>query len=91
MIAAEIDRFENAAEQRLGGEEGVAALLRSAHEGRPFSVPGIGQRQALREVARGLAAARRGRSDHQLLRAQEAAEHSQDQRPRRRQGPSLGR
>lgn len=40
MIAAEIDRFEKAAEQRLGGEAGVTALLRSAHEGRP-SVPGV--------------------------------------------------
>ena len=33
-----------------------------------------GQRQALTELARGLAAARRGRSDHQLQRAEEAAE-----------------
>lgn len=91
-IAAEIDRFEKAAEQRLG-EQGIAAALRSAHQGR-FALPGIesGQGRALTELARGLAAARRGRSDHQLQRAQEAAEHSQDQRQRsrHRQGPSLG-
>ena len=93
-IAAEIDRFEKAAEQRLGGEEGIAAFLRGVHEGRP-SLPGFEPRQrpALHELARGLAAARRGRSDHQLQRAQDAAEHSQEQRhrPRHRQGPSLGR
>jgi hypothetical protein len=47
----------------------------------------------LAELARGLVAARRGRSDHQLQRAQDAAEHSQDRRhrSRHRQGPSLGR
>jgi Ti-type conjugative transfer relaxase TraA len=93
-IAAEIDRFEKAAEQRLGGEEGVAAFLRNAHEGR-LSLPGVepGQGRALTELARALAATRRGRSDHQLQRAQEAAherEHQQ-QRPRHRHGPSLGR
>ena len=38
-VAAEIDRFETAAEQRLGGGEGVAALLRGAHQGKP-SLPG---------------------------------------------------
>jgi hypothetical protein len=38
-IAAEIDRFEKAAEQRLG-EAGVIALLRNAQEGR-LSLPGI--------------------------------------------------
>ena len=93
-ITAEIDRFEKAAEQRLGGEQGIAALLRSAGKGRP-SVPGVepGQRQALTEMARGLTAARYGRSAHQLQRAQDAAEHNQDRqhRPRHRQGPSLGR
>ena len=92
-IAAEIDRFEKAAEQRLG-EEGIAALLRGVHEGRP-ALPGAepGQRQALHELARGLAAVRRGRSDHQLQRAEEAAEQRehQHQRPRQRHGPSLGR
>lgn len=69
-IEAEIDRFEKAAEQRLGGEEGVATLLRGAHEGRPLSVPGVEPRQelALRELACGLVAARRGRCDHQLQR-----------------------
>ncbi len=99
MIAAEIDRFEKAAEQRLGGE-GIAAFLRSAHEGGP-SLPGVepGQGQVLHELARGLVAARRGRSDHQLQRAQDATEHSQEQRHRprhrhrhrHRQGPRLGR
>jgi hypothetical protein len=93
-IAAEIDRFEKAAEQRLG-EEGITAALRSAHEGSSFSVPGVepGQGRALTGLARGLAAARRGRIDHQLQRAHDAAEHSQDrrQRSRHRQGPSLGR
>ena len=91
MIAAEIDRFEMAAEQRLG-EEGVAALLRSASEGRP-SILGVepGQGPALTELARGLAAARRGRRDHQLQRTQDAAEHRHDHqhRPRHRHGPRL--
>jgi Ti-type conjugative transfer relaxase TraA len=93
VIAAEIDRFEKAAEQRLGDEEGITAVLLSAQEGK-LSVPGVQPRQgrALAELARGLAAVRRGCSDHQLQRAHEAAEHSQDQRQRarHRQGPSLG-
>jgi Ti-type conjugative transfer relaxase TraA len=93
-VAAEIDRFEKAAERRLGGEEGVIAFLRNAADGR-LSLPRVepGQQRALRELSRGLAAVRRGRSDHQLQRAQDAAEHSQDRqlRPRHRQGPSLGR
>ena len=92
-IAAEIDRFEKAAEQRLG-EAGIIAFLRSAHENRPV-LPGVEpeQRQALTELARGLAAARRGRSDHQLQRAEEAAQERehQQQRPQYRHGPSLGR
>jgi hypothetical protein len=92
-IAAEIERFEKAAEQRLG-EAGIIAFLRSAHENRPL-LPGVepGQRQALTELARGLAAARRGRSDHQLQRAEEAAQERehQQQRPQYRHGPSLGR
>jgi hypothetical protein len=93
-IAAEIDRFEKAAAQRLGDEAGIIAFLRSAHEGRPL-LPGVepGQERALRELARGLAAARRGRSDHQLQRAEEAAQERehQQQRPQYRHGPSLGR
>jgi hypothetical protein len=93
-IAAEIDRFEKAAAQRLGGEAGVIAFLRSAHENRPL-LPGVepGQRQALTELAHGLVAARRGRSDHQLQRAEEAAQERehQQQRPQYRHGPSLGR
>ena len=89
-IAAEIDRFETAAEQRLG-EEGIAALLRGAHEGRP-SLPGA-EPGRLRDLARGLATIRQGRSDHQLQRAQDAAEHRYEQQPRARQrhGPGLGR
>ena len=94
VIAAEIDRFEKAAEQRLGGEEGIAALLRSVHQG-GRALPGLepGQGRPLHELARGLVAARRGRNDYQLHRAQHTAEHSQDQRqrPRQRQGPRLGR
>jgi hypothetical protein len=93
-IAAEIDRFEKAAAQRLGGEAGVIAFLRSAHENRPL-LPGVepGQRQALTELAHGLVAARCGRSDHQLQRAEEAAQERehQQQRPQYRHGPSLGR
>jgi len=92
-IAAEIDRFEKAAEQRLG-EAGIIAFLRSAHENRPV-LPGVepGQRQALTELAHGLVAARCGRSDHQLQRAEEAAQERehQQQRPQYRHGPSLGR
>ena len=92
-IAAEIDRFEKAAEQRLG-EGGIIAFLRNARESRP-SLPGVepGQERAVDELARGLAAARRGRSDHQLQRAQDAAELREDQQQhlRHRHGPSLGR
>ena len=90
LIAAEIDRFEKAAEQRLGGETGVIAFVRNAADGR-LSLPGVGpgQEHALRELARGLAATRQGRSDYQLQRVHDAAEHRQDQR--QRQGPSLGR
>ena len=95
VIAAEIDRSETAAEQRLGGEEGVLAFLRGAHEGR-LSLLGVepAQWQTLTELERGLVAVRRGRSDHQPHRAQEeATEHRQNsqQRSRHRQGPSLGR
>ena len=94
VIAAEIDRFEKAAKQRLGGEEGVTAFLRNAADGR-LSLPGVkpGQERALRKLARGLAAARRGRSDYQLQRAHEEAEHIQDRQHRSRhsQGPRLRR
>ncbi len=93
-VAAEINRFEKAAERRLGSEEGVIAFLRNAADGR-LSLPGVDPRQqpALGELARGLAAARRGRLDHQRQRAQDEAEHRQGQRQRsrHRQGPSLGR
>ena len=94
-VVAEIDRFEKAAEQKLGGEEGVTAFLHNVAAAR-LSLPGVGpgQGRVLRELARGLTIARRGRSDHQLQRAHEEAEHSQDQRQqhsRHGQGPSLGR
>ena len=92
-IAAEIDRFEKAAEQRLG-EAGIIALLRGVHQGRP-ALPGVepGQRQALHELARDMAAVRRGRLDHHLQRAEEAAQERehQQQHLRHRHGPSLGR
>jgi hypothetical protein len=90
-IAAEIDRFEKAAEQRLGGEGGIAAFLRSDHQGRP-SLPGVEPRQgrALRELAHGLAAARRGRLDHQLQRAQDAAEQRKHQQQRPGTGTDRG-
>ena len=89
MIAAEIDRFENAAERRLGKEAMTALLWR---DGRPFSAPGI-ETQAATELARGLAAAHHGRREHQRQRAQEeAAEHTHDQQHRaRHRGLSLGR
>jgi hypothetical protein len=94
LIAAEIDRFGKAAEQRLGGEQGIIAFLRNAADCK-HSLPGVepGQQRALTELARGLAAARRGRGDYQLQRAHDEAEHSREQRQRsrHRQGPSLGR
>jgi hypothetical protein len=69
-VAAEIARFEKAAAQRLGGEEGVTTFLHNAADGR-LSLPGIAPRRqlALGELGRGLAAARRGRLDHQRQRA----------------------
>ena len=94
MIAAEIDRFEAAAEQRLGAES-FRDALRSVRDGTPFSVPGTNarQRDALQQLAHGLAAARWGRIDHQTQRELDAFERSerQPQRMRHRQGPSLGR
>ena len=73
---------------------GLSPFCAVRHEGRP-ALPGVepGQRQALHELARGLAAVRRGRSDHQLQRAEEAAQERehQQQRLRHRHGPSLGR
>jgi BID domain of Bartonella effector protein (Bep) len=93
-IAAEIDRFEAAAEQRLGAE-GFRDALWCVRDGTPFSVPGTdtGQREALHQLARGLAAARWGRIDHQTQRELDALERSDRhlQRMRHRQGPSLGR
>jgi hypothetical protein len=93
-IAAEIDRFEQAAERRLGAE-GFRDALRSVRDGTPFSVPGVGaeQRDTMRQFAHGLAATRWGGIDHQTQREYEAFERSerQQQRTRHRQGPSLGR
>jgi hypothetical protein len=43
-IAAEIDRFQEAAERRLG-EEGITAALRSTRDGSPLSVPGVKREQ----------------------------------------------
>ena len=94
LDAAEIDRFEKAAERRLG-EEGVAMALRGAREGVPFSVPGVGpeHRQKVAEMARGLAAARQGRDDYVVQRSREVFKQSEREqaRPRQRHGPSLGR
>ena len=93
-IAAEIDRFERAAEQRLG-TEGSREALRSVRDGTPFSLPGTNteQREALHQLARGIAAARWGRIDHRTQREFDALERSErhQQRMRHRQGPSLGR
>jgi hypothetical protein len=71
--------------------KGIAAFLRSDHQGRP-SLPGVEPRQgrALRELAHGLAAARRGRLDHQLQRAQDAAEQRKHQQQRPGTGTDRG-
>jgi hypothetical protein len=94
VIAAEIDRFEEAARQRLG-EEGVTEAFRAAREGLPLSVPGVGleHRQALHQMARGLVAAQRGRADHDVQHNLEAfrRREQQQERMQHRQGPSLGR
>ena len=57
-IAAEIDRFEKAAKQRLGGEAGIIAFLRNVHDGR-LALPRVepGQQQG---PARASAWPRRG-------------------------------
>jgi hypothetical protein len=72
--------------------KGIAAFLRSDHQGRP-SLPGVEPRQgrALRELAHGLAAARRGRLDHQLQRAQDAAEQREHQQQRPAPAPTEAR
>ncbi len=56
----------------------ITAALSSARDGSPMSVPGIkcGQQQELNQLARGLAAARHGRIDHQTHRKHEAFERS---------------
>jgi Ti-type conjugative transfer relaxase TraA len=93
-VAAAIDRFQRAAEQRLG-EDGIRAALRNVRDGSPFSVPGVEPRQqpTLNQLARGLVAARSGRTDHRIQQEHEVFERSerQQQRTRHRQGPSLGR
>jgi hypothetical protein len=93
-VTAEIDRFEKAAEQRLG-EDGVRATMRSASDGIPRSVPGMGpeQRQALNHLGRAVSSARQGRADHEVQRVLEAYEQRdrEHQRIRQRRGPSLGR
>jgi hypothetical protein len=93
-VAAEIDRFEAAARQRLG-EAGVTAAFRAAREGSRLSVPGVGpeHRQALHQMARRLVAAQRGRADHDVQRNLEAARQREQprERMRHRRGPSLGR
>ena len=82
------------AEQRLGAES-FRAALRSVRDSTPLAVPGINgeQREALHQLALGLAAARWGRIDHQTQREYEVFERSEpkQQRTRHRQGPSLGR
>lgn len=92
-IAAEIDRFEAAARQRLG-EEGVTAAFRAAREGLLPSVPGVAteHRQALHQVARSLTAAQTGRADHDVQRSLETFRQREQQQERlgHRQGPSLG-
>jgi hypothetical protein len=92
-VAAEIDWFQEAAEQRLG-EDGIRAALRSVRDGSQFSIPGVEPRQqpVLNQLARGLVAARSGRTDHRFQQEHEALERSERQQPRarRRQGPSLG-
>ena len=72
-VAAEIDRFEQAARQRLG-EENVAAAFRAGWDGRVVSVPGAaaGHLLALQETVRSLTAVQRGRGDHEVQRNLEA-------------------
>jgi hypothetical protein len=93
-IAAEIDQFEKAAEQRLG-EDGMRDTWRSAREGFSFFVSGLEPRhwQGLTEMARRLATARQGRTDYEAQRTLEAFRqrgHEQEH-VRYRHGPSLGR
>jgi hypothetical protein len=94
VLAAEIDRFEKAVEQRLG-EEGMRAAMRSAPDGIPRSVSGIGPEhsQALRQVAHDLAAVRQGRADHDVQRAMETLNQREQkqERVRHRRGLGLGR
>jgi Ti-type conjugative transfer relaxase TraA len=84
-IAAEIGRFEQAAEQRLGFD-GMAAALRSAREGVAPSVPGVGPEHAdaLRQVGRAVAAARRGSAAYDAQRSLEAFRQREAERERSR-------
>jgi hypothetical protein len=92
-LAAEIGRFEQAAEQRLG-YDGMAAALRSAREGVAPSVPGMGPEHAdaLRQLGRAVAAARRGSAAYTAQRSLEAFREREAERERlgHRRGPSLG-
>ena len=84
-IAAEIDRFEQVVEQRLGSDS-VFAAMRSATEGTPFTPPGIQpeHRQALEQLAQHVSAARSGRIDHQQQLNQEAWERTLQERQHER-------
>jgi hypothetical protein len=91
-IAAEIDRFETAARQRLG-EAGVAAAFRAASEGGLVTVPGVEREHqlALQQVAHRLVAAHRGRTDHDVERSLEEFREREQQRERLGQTRGLGR
>ena len=92
-IAAEIDRFEQAVEQRIA-KNGVADAIQSAREGTPFTPPGFKpeHRQALNQPARQFSAAWLGRVDHQQQRNHEAWERTLRERQlERRWGLGLER
>lgn len=93
-VAAEIDRFDQAARQRLGAE-GVASAFQTMWDGGLASVAGVAaeHRFALQDMTRSLLAVQRGRGDHEAQRAIEASRQREQQQERLgpRRGLGLGR
>jgi hypothetical protein len=89
-IAAEIDRFEQAVELRLG-RDGTAGAIQSVREGTPFIPPGFKpeHREALSQVAQQFSAAWLGRFEHRQQLHHDAWERTLRERQHER-GWDLG-
>jgi Ti-type conjugative transfer relaxase TraA len=92
-VAAELDRFMAAANQRLG-EEGVREALRAAHSGRSMTVPGIGKehRIELGELARSVTLGRKGAEQSKAWeqRVEREAQATERERARQEERQRLG-